>query len=75
MSGKILMKRRGMVGSNLRRGLASERLGMTPAGDGAPVGGAVGPAMAIHQSWSYMALQTSVFDEDFTYGMGATWRT
>jgi hypothetical protein len=75
MSGKILMKRRGTIGSNLGCSLASGRLGMTPAGGEAPVGGAAGPAVVAHRSWAYAALSTSVFDEDFTYGMGATWRT
>jgi hypothetical protein len=28
-----------------------------------------------HRSWAYTTLWTLVFDEDFTYGMGATWRT
>jgi hypothetical protein len=31
--------------------------------------------MAAHRSWAYTVLRTSIFDEDFTYGMGATWRT
>jgi hypothetical protein len=48
---------------------------MTPAGGGAPVGGTAGPAVAAHRSWAYTALWTLVFDEDFTYGMGATWIT
>jgi hypothetical protein len=48
---------------------------MTPAGGGAQVSGAADPAVVAHRSWPYMALRTSVFDEDFTYGMGATWRT
>jgi hypothetical protein len=63
------------VGSNLGRCLASGRLGPTPTGGRAPVGGAAGPAVAAHRSWAYTALRTSVFDKDFTYGMGATWRT
>jgi hypothetical protein len=53
----------------------SGRLGTTPAGGGAPVGSVAGPAVVSHRSWAYTALWTSVFDEDFTYGMSATWRT
>jgi hypothetical protein len=32
-------------------------------------------AVAVHWSWPYMVLQTSVFDEVFTYGIDATWQT
>jgi hypothetical protein len=57
--------------------LISERTARDDSGrgGGAPVGGAAGPAVAAHRSWAYMALWTSVFDEDFTYGMGATSRS
>jgi hypothetical protein len=33
------------------------------------------PAVAAHRNWPYKALQTSVFDEIFTYGIEATWLT
>jgi hypothetical protein len=44
-------------------------------GRGVSVGSAAGPAVPADRSWAYTALRTSVFDEDFTYDMGATWRT
>jgi hypothetical protein len=33
------------------------------------------PVAAAHWSWLYMALQTSVFDETFTYIIEVTWQT
>jgi hypothetical protein len=48
---------------------------MTLARGGALVGGVAGPTAAARRGWAYTALRTSVFNEDFTYGMGATWRT
>jgi hypothetical protein len=34
-----------------------------------------GAIASAHWSWPYMALQTSVFDEVFTYGIEAAWQT
>jgi hypothetical protein len=48
------------------------RLGATPAG-GRRLGRWHGwPTVVAHQSWSYTALRTSVFDEVLTYGTATT---
>jgi hypothetical protein len=53
----------------------SGQLGVIPAG-GRRSGRRGGqPVVVAHRSWPCIALQTSVFDEVFTYGIEATWRT
>jgi hypothetical protein len=61
--------------SNLHCRSQSRRLGATPARGRHSGRRRNWPAVAAHQSWPYTAFSTSVFDEVFTYGIRAMWRT
>jgi hypothetical protein len=60
--------------SNLHYRSRSGWLGATPAGGRRSGRQCNRPAVAAHRSWPYTTLWTSVFDEVFTYGIGATWK-
>jgi hypothetical protein len=73
--GPRLARWRGTMASNLERRLASGRLGATPSRGQCSGRRRNRPAVVAHRSWPYTVLQTLVFYEVFTYGIGTTWRT
>jgi hypothetical protein len=73
--GRRLTDRRGTMASNPERRSASGRLGATPARRRRSCRRQNRPAVVAHQSWSYTVLRTSIFDEVFTYDIGAMLRT